>query len=320
MGCLAELESDSANASTERKRKDLHAHMFDMLDPTGLDSKTLTNLNESENKVMVANQCILDLLMEGTQLKILDASPPILSRAFQELGTGMTGFHEALKFKDAPFPEPFVIVGDILLLIHSVLTPFAMILWTENIFAASFFSFIICFAFWSLHYIAEELDNPFNNPEVDFDAKYLYDSFNSRLLALSWNSVACTPSLSPNAQNLLTGKVMSMSTVPTASFHAMHSHTMADAVDNVHFSLKLLEASHDNYDDVQAPPSCSTSSTTHHATVSLTPTDDSDGKQAECMEERFSCIDLFPEPDLSLGTDTVVNIRHIVDTCRASLG
>jgi len=210
---LADLEHQAHGAhSTDSSRnldaiKDpeegIRAHRFDLLDPEGLDQETLKTICQSYDKTPAINQRIVDLMMAGIEKKVLSCPPPILGRAFQELGMGMFRFHEALKFKDAPFPVPYIVVADMLMLIHSLMTPFVMSKWADSVPGAMFFSFIPCFSLWALHGIAEELDNPFADGQTNLDAQHMTEGFNRRMLSfLGHASVVTSPALSACAQQL----------------------------------------------------------------------------------------------------------------------
>merc|ERR1712216_315298 len=141
--------------------------------------------------------------MVAIEKQVLSTAPPILSRAFQELGMGMARFHEALKFKDAPFPVPYIVVADMLMMIHSMMTPFVMTRWADTILGAGFFSFVSSFSLWALHGIAEELDNPFSDSQTNLDTKRMTDSFNQQLLSfMDYAHVVTPPSLSGTIEDL----------------------------------------------------------------------------------------------------------------------
>merc|ERR1719265_464638 len=115
MACLSELEAVPGRNSFG----------FSLLDPMGIDEQTLDSMlvNQEPKPEAVAQQIqhlILDHLESGA---LLGTPPPILTRAFQELNAGMLKFHDSQKFREAPFPFPYVAVTEILLVIHACVTP-----------------------------------------------------------------------------------------------------------------------------------------------------------------------------------------------------
>merc|ERR1711971_1123777 len=93
-------------------------------------------------------------------------------------------FHEAGKYADSPFPLPYITVTNLAMLLHWCMTPCMMLIWTDTHQAATGFAFALVFAFWSLFYVAEELQNPFDSDSNDLNGRKLTDEFNAQLIAI----------------------------------------------------------------------------------------------------------------------------------------
>jgi len=64
------------------------------------------------------------------------------------------------------------------------MTPFMMLIWTDTPQAATGFAFAMVFAFWSLYYVASNLQNPFDGDSNDLNGKKLNDEFSAQLIAI----------------------------------------------------------------------------------------------------------------------------------------
>jgi len=115
---------------------------------------------------------------------ILDTPPPLVTRVYQELGNGVLKFHEALKFRHAPFPFTYTAVTDILMVIHWCCTPLMVAYWTKGLTSCAISTFVVTFAFWSLNGIAGTLENPFGHDLADMDSEALAKEFNTKLKVL----------------------------------------------------------------------------------------------------------------------------------------
>lgn len=133
---------------------------------------------------------------------VIAAPPPLFTRCFQNMGNAMIKFHEAQKFKDTPFPAPYVTLADLLMVVNWVFTPFMVATWTEGPWGAACWTFVLTAALWGMHAIAEELDNPFNESASEFSAANVLQEFNLQLLNMLDQNRA-TPDLSAWAHKVL---------------------------------------------------------------------------------------------------------------------
>lgn len=190
---LADLESIGDVGGTER------ALNYELIDIDGIDEDSLLDIKASTHKVDLAMQWIQSLLVDGMQAGILNVPPPILTRVFQEMNAGISQFHKALKIAESPFPFPYTAACEMCLIIHWVISPFVAGTWTEYIWSAAMLTFMQVFILWSLHAIATELENPFEQDMNDLDMFAMQRDLNNRLLMLMEHGATELPKLSSQA-------------------------------------------------------------------------------------------------------------------------
>lgn len=175
---LAEVEDD-ADEEDER-----WAFELELPDVECLDRVSLLALKASSCKVELVFHWIQCLVVDALASGILNTPPPIVTRAYQELASGMVKFHECLKIARVPLPFPYTQTTMVLLIIHWCLTPVMLCTWTKNAIVASSFAFIQVFILWGLHAIATELENPFGADANDLNVADMQRDMNHRLLML----------------------------------------------------------------------------------------------------------------------------------------
>ncbi|CAK0802851.1 unnamed protein product [Prorocentrum cordatum] len=172
-------------------RHELHISDRKCIDACGLDEGMLERVRISKHKAQVVCLMIQNLIVSQISAGVLNIPPPILTRAFQEQSNAMIQFHEVRTCREVPFPFPFVIVSEVLLLFHWGVTPFFMSYWSQGSLSAATYTFIISFTLWTMHYIAMELDNPFGGGINDLDTAWLQDQLDEQLVTLLMESEAC---------------------------------------------------------------------------------------------------------------------------------
>jgi len=100
---------------------------------------------------------------------VLSSPPPLLTRAFQELASGLVHYHNAVKLSMSPFPFAYAQTCDGLLLIQWIIAPVVTSQWATHAVWAALFSFIQVFVLSLLNSIAGELSNPFGSDTNDVD-------------------------------------------------------------------------------------------------------------------------------------------------------
>merc|ERR1719272_1319072 len=140
-------------------------------------------LNSSPDKVEVILQWVQRSMVLHIQTGVVPVSPPILSRAFQEVSRGIVNLQNARKIADFPYPFPLAQVSMILQLLHWLMTPIA------SAFAmprgcAVLYSFFSIFVLWCIHFNALDLEFPFGSRINDLPMNEFQQDWNRSLLTL----------------------------------------------------------------------------------------------------------------------------------------
>jgi predicted membrane chloride channel (bestrophin family) len=154
------------------------------IDPRGLDQSMLDRALSARHRPQVVCQMIQNLVVDQISTGVLSIPPPILTRAFQEQSNAMIQFHEVRACSEVPFPFPFVIVAEVLLVVHWIVTPFFMGYWCPHPASAAFYTLVVTLTLWSLHGISMELDNPFGQDSNDIATEFLRDQLNQQLVSV----------------------------------------------------------------------------------------------------------------------------------------
>ncbi|CAE6926677.1 unnamed protein product [Symbiodinium sp. CCMP2592] len=121
------------------------------------------------------------LILDADRDKTLDVPAPILSRAFQELSRGMVSVTDLRKIRDVPFPFPYSQFLSLMLLAHWVLTPIVASQVIAKPYWAGIIVFVVSTAYWTLFYIAQEIDQPFGDDSNDLPVADMQREFNAKL-------------------------------------------------------------------------------------------------------------------------------------------
>jgi len=189
---LADLEDVG---SAEGSAENLRALQLPLIDVGGIDRDSLLHVKGAECKVELVFQWINELIVENIKNQVLDIAPPILTRAFQELSSGMTRFHEAMVIAKIPFPFPYMQACEVLLLLHWAMTPLMLCRMTLTLGWTFSFAFFSVMFLWCLNAVACELENPFGDDANDINAHDCQEAINRQLLLLLRPGSRCIPRL-----------------------------------------------------------------------------------------------------------------------------
>lgn len=147
-------------------------------------------------RVHLVCQWIERYIVRWVQTGVLSIPSPMLTRCWQELGGGLTHFHEALVLTEVQFPFVFVQVCDYLLVLHACLAPVVIPTWCIGANLSFWFTFVQLLTFWSMHIACFHLENPFEAAtEEDLPLPILQTMMNSRLAMLLGPEAAIDPEL-----------------------------------------------------------------------------------------------------------------------------
>jgi len=166
------------------------------LQKEALEASTMTELPTT-----LIGQWLLELVMDGIDEGVVQAPPPIVSRAFQEFSNGMVAFHDGMKLGTTPFPFPYSQITATMLLTHLFVTPFVMctwVLWPTWVFIVTC---LVTMVFWSLFFTALDIENPFQPGDTrsQYEATRVQKEFNSCLLLLLSQEARSIPTLTAKA-------------------------------------------------------------------------------------------------------------------------
>eukprot|EP00746_Dinoflagellata_sp_MGD_P135140 gnl/MRDRNA2_/MRDRNA2_69072_c0_seq1.p1 gnl/MRDRNA2_/MRDRNA2_69072_c0~~gnl/MRDRNA2_/MRDRNA2_69072_c0_seq1.p1 ORF type:complete len:833 (+),score=111.01 gnl/MRDRNA2_/MRDRNA2_69072_c0_seq1:215-2500(+) len=179
---------------------------FHVIDAKGLDkelrrflrSYDLTGTQEERRqKTEIIFQWITRFVLEAINYGTISTPAPIVTRAFQELNSGMTALNRMMTITDTPFPFPYVQMITTLLLIYMIFTPFIIAPQASHWFWAGFFTFVAVFTQWAINLIASEIEQPFGDDLNDFNLWEVQDEMNSSLLLLCEPSTQAVPKALP---------------------------------------------------------------------------------------------------------------------------
>lgn len=108
----------------------------------------------------------------------VDIPAPIISRAYQEMSSGLLGFSQACKMADFPFPFPFAQLLEWLLVAYTLVIPLFATVFTGSVAVAPFLAFLATLCFWTLTSISRVLENPFADgpnqlPVIDMHERFV---------------------------------------------------------------------------------------------------------------------------------------------------
>jgi len=115
--------------------------------------------------------------------------PPILSRVYQELSTGLLGFTHAKKVGDIPFPFPYSQIVSFLQVCFLFSCPFVVMALISEVIPAFFFTFFAAFCYSSLNEVAAELEDPFGTDANDLPLFKLHLRYVHQLVQLGESEV-----------------------------------------------------------------------------------------------------------------------------------
>merc|ERR1719235_322174 len=166
---------------------------FEVIDIDSFDPDSMKYLQECHDRCEVMLQWLQQLIMKAEKDGIIKVAPPILSRVYQQLGNGIVGLNNARKITDFPIPFPLAQMITFMLFFHLVVTPVVCATSIETPQWATIISFVVAISFWSINYIAVELEQPFGDDPNDLPLHEMQRDFNISLKQLLHPKCNATP-------------------------------------------------------------------------------------------------------------------------------
>ena len=154
---------------------------LEVLDIGAISSEGLVHFRDSPDRCETVLLWLERLVVDAERSKLLEAPPPILSRAFQELSRGMVSMTNLKKIRDVPFPFPYSQFLSYMLLAHWILFPLVASQTVLKPWWAGIIVFVVETSNWTLFYIAQEIDQPFGEDANDLPVRDMQRKFNAKL-------------------------------------------------------------------------------------------------------------------------------------------
>eukprot|EP00435_Cladocopium_sp_Y103_P070724 s621_g35.t3 len=116
---------------------------------------------------------------------LFEVAPPVLTRAFAELSAGMVNMSELRKITEVPFPFPYSQFLSYMMVLQWLASPVVACQLISKWWWAGAAIWLLSTSYWTLFYIAQEIDMPFGEDSNDLPVELLQHQFNENLLHLS---------------------------------------------------------------------------------------------------------------------------------------
>lgn len=160
---------------------------FPLLDIEGFhkeDLRILTSEAAQGRKVEIVAQWVKVYIVKSLEEGVLNVPSPILSRVFQELGSGLVEYHKALQVVIWPFPFPYAQMSAVLIGVYMIATPLVICLWTPYSWYAFVATLTSVTCMKGIDVIAIELENPFGDDPNDLPTMTMHTMMNRDLVLL----------------------------------------------------------------------------------------------------------------------------------------
>ncbi|CAE7243553.1 unnamed protein product [Symbiodinium pilosum] len=158
---------------------------IEVVDLAGMSSESVEYLHGCPDRCETVMLWIERLIVEGEKQKLFDVAPPVLSRAFQELSNGMVNVAELRKIVEVPFPFPYSQYLSFMLVLHWLVSPLVAVQLISEWSWAGGTVWLISTSYWTLFYIAQEIDQPFGQDYNDLPVVEIQKKFNQSLMHLA---------------------------------------------------------------------------------------------------------------------------------------
>jgi len=187
---------------------DLEDDALEIIRLDSMDGESRTVLSQARDKCQLVQQWIRHLVLEGMRTGVLVAEPPMISGALGGFTRGMVTLAKCRNITDIPFPFPYLQTLMAMLLIHWVITPIIAASVMDNVVLAAVGTLLCVAAFWAMHYIADELDQPFGEDDNDLPVRQMQQDFNRSLLMLMSSKADTVPAftMDQSSSGVVVGK------------------------------------------------------------------------------------------------------------------
>lgn len=225
--------------------------IFELIDLDGFEEESLRFWQKSCDKCEVVLQWVQKLIVEADTDNRIKVAPPILSRVYNELGNGIVNLTNARKITEFPIPFPLAQMVTFMLVSHWFMTCFLCSVFIENVVGGALICFVVVFAFWSINYIALELEMPFGDDLNDLPLQDMQRDFNQSIVSLLKPLAGSVPPYAFAEEHL----DLNTSTVDINSY-------ISDVIDRA-VTVRMKSCSKSFEEDVEKPAEIQDRSTGH---------------------------------------------------------
>jgi len=186
--------------SALRQVCDLDENALQVLDLSEVNPDSVQMLADADDRCQLIIFWLQALIIQAEKDRVLDVPSPILSRSFQELSRGMVNLSNLHKIKEIPFPYPYQQVLIVMLIMHNVMTTCMGAIICDALPWACAMTFMVTGSFWTVIYIAVEIDQPFGDDPNDLPLIEMQEEFNADLVRLLKTSNGNLPCMSRSDQ------------------------------------------------------------------------------------------------------------------------
>jgi len=186
---------------------DLRDDALEIIKIDTMDKQSVEMLTKANDKCELVIQWMQRLIVKRAEAKTLDIPPPILSRAFQELSRGIVKLNDVRKISEIPVPFPYAQMLLTMLLVHWCISPLMAAVTLSDPVWAGALTFVSVSSYWSLYFIALEIDQPFGEDKNDLPVREMQKDFNRSLLNLLEGAAQTVPTFNCPRGSDNSGKV-----------------------------------------------------------------------------------------------------------------
>jgi len=173
---------------------------FELICIAGLDPESIAFLEKSTDRCEIVLQWIQRLIVDANNSTVIKIAPPILARVYNQLGNGIVGLNNARKIAEYNIPFCLAQMITFMLLIHLGLTPIICASTVQTPYWAGCLTFVVIFSYWSINYIATELEIPYGDEPNDLPMADMQRDLNISLKQLLDPQAMEPPSFSFNLE------------------------------------------------------------------------------------------------------------------------
>jgi hypothetical protein len=151
----------------------------------GITPRERKLLANSPDPVFACAQRIQRAILSRLRAGGMHAPPPIVSRIFQEMSSGLLFYNNATKMKEVPVPFPYVQINAFLLnTFAAFLCPFAIASFTTVAWLSILTTAVTVISFYAIFMVANEMEDPFGDDANDMPMLEYHREFCASLRAL----------------------------------------------------------------------------------------------------------------------------------------